>query len=61
MECGQQTHLLYQALGALVLDVPLGGGQQRAYSVHVHTALDEASTSLLQLVQAIIVSSIHHA
>ena len=36
-------HLLEEELGALVLDVPLGGGQQSADRVHSYTALRDTS------------------
>lgn len=52
-------HLLHQALGALVLDVLLGGGEQRAHRVHRDAALDEAGARSTQLLQPIVVGRVH--
>ncbi len=55
------SHLLHQRLCALVLYVPLCGGEEGADGVDVDAALDEAGAGLLQLVQAVVVGGVHHA
>jgi len=54
------SHLLHENLGALVLDVSFCRGEQRADGVHRDARLDEGRTGLLQLVEAVVVCSVHH-
>jgi len=51
--------LLNQGLGALVLDITLGGGQKGANSVHIDAALHKSRTGATQFLEAIIVGGIH--
>ena len=52
-------HLLHHGLGALVLYVSLGRGEQGAHRVHVDAALDEAGAGATQLVQTVVVGRVH--
>lgn len=56
----KSVYLLYERLGALVLDVALGRGEQSAHCVHVDAALHEASAGAPQLLQSVVVGGIHH-
>ena len=51
--------LLNQRLGAFILDVTFGGGQQGADSVNVDATLDEAHAGAPQFIQSVIVGSVH--
>ena len=68
------THLLQKELCALVLYVSLGGGQQGAHRIHSDAALRTVSVTVNQpahlykaragvfeLVQSVVVGSVHHA
>lgn len=53
-------YLLHQGLGALVLYVAFGGGQQRAYRVDGDAAMNKSGARTAQLVQPVIIGRVHH-
>lgn len=54
-------HLLHKALGALVLNVPLGRGQEGTDRVDIDTALHEPGTRASQFLEPVVIGCIHDA
>lgn len=56
-----EADLLDEGFSAFVLYVSFSGGEERADGVHVNAALDEPDTGTPELVQTVVICSVHHS